>query len=79
MCNLYVYKTEMSVRLSVCRSRFGGGAAEGDGGGGCTGRRGAMGKGVISMIKCRGGHTFPEQRRVTQLVINNADDAILCS
>ena len=77
--NLYIYKTEMSVRLFVCPSRFGGGASEGDGEGGqegggewgwgrgCQGRRG----GGISMMECQGGHPFPEQCRVTQLVRNN--------
>ena len=60
----------MSVCMSVCPSRLeergGGGAAEGDSEGGQEGE-GQWGGG-ISMIECQAGHTFPEQRRVTQLV-----------
>ena len=61
----------MSVRLFVCLfvcpSRLeGGGAAEGDGEGGQEGGW-QWGRG-ISMMECQGGHSFPEQRRVTQLV-----------
>ena len=67
---IYIYKTEMSVCLSVCLSvTFGrvggwhGAVAEEDGQEGW----GQWGGG-ISMMECQGGHTFPEQRRVTQLV-----------
>ena len=42
------------------------GAAEGDGEGGQEG--GGQWGGGISVMECLGGHTFPEQRRVTQLV-----------
>ena len=53
--------------------------------GGWTGRSGAMGRGdfyakgdgdggqegggMPEMMECQSGHTFPEQRRVTQLVV----------
>ena len=43
------------------------GAAVGDGEGGQEG--GGQWEGGISVMKCLGGHTFPEQRRVTKLVI----------
>ena len=42
--------------------------AEGDGEGGQEG--GGQWGGGIFMMECLGGHTFPEQRRVTQLVEN---------
>ena len=43
------------------------GAAVGDGEGGQKG--GGQWGGGISVMECLGGHTFLEQRRVTQLVI----------
>ena len=100
---LYIYKTEMSVRLFVCLSITfwrGDGGEDGEGGkegGGAMGeggfhrwnalvatrleRRGGGGREAGRMDKegggneeggfhrCLGGHTFPEQRRVTQLDI----------
>ena len=71
-----MYKTEMSVRMPICLSvcpscleEGGWEAAEGDGEGGQEGE-GQWGGG-ISVMEWQGGHTFPEQCRVTQLVIYN--------
>ena len=44
------------------------GAAEGDGEGGHEG--GDQWGGGIFVMECLGGHTFPEQCRVTQLVVS---------
>ena len=67
--SIYIYKTEMSVCSSscfaVCPSRLG--PAKGDVEGGQEGR--GQWVGGISMMECQGGHTFPEQHRVTQLAL----------
>ena len=52
--------------LSVCLSRLEGGMAEE------TGRVGQWAGGGISKVEYLGGHTFPKQRRVTQ-VVNRID------
>ena len=46
---------------------MGDGAAKGDGEGGQEG--GGQWGGGISMMECQGGHSFPEQHWVTQLVL----------
>ena len=56
---LYIYKTEMSVHLSVCPSRLWGG---GGGGYGRGGGKGVQEGGRISQMECLGGDTFLEQR-----------------
>ena len=38
---------------------------------------GGNGEGGISVMECLGGHTFPEQRRVTQLVYTNKTETCL--
>ena len=65
--NLSLYIYNRNVRSYVCLSvTFG----FGGGGGGVDKKEGAIGRGRwISMMECQSGHTFPEQRQVTQLVV----------
>ena len=56
----------MSVCPSVCH------VWRGDGGEGGQEGEGQWGGG-ISQMKCQGGHTFPEQRWITQLVYDTWD------